>query len=270
MIDGFRIIDLHVHSELSGCADKSPGYRAGEVLRHAAGLGIDGVGFTDHILEPQPGLSAELVAEMGGRPGLERTRKLRALLAGLDPAGLPPFRVGAEVDVFRPGLFAVSAAGRRELDFAAFSANHPGLACMPGPGSDEPGAVARHILDQTLSAVRSGLATSLAHPLIPMGRPQPADVHAVLAGDGGGAAGLFEEMRDRGVLLGFPRQLLTAGHLAPQKSAAALYALAARVGTRLVFETDCHAFWHMSCIVPLVEYARRLGLGPQNFISELP
>ena len=268
MIDGYRVIDLHVHSELSGCADKAPGYTAELVLRHAARLGIDGVGFADHVLEPQPELPAALVEEIGGRPGLERTRKLRGILAGLDAPGLPPFRIGAEVDVFRPGLFAVPAAGRRELDFAAVSANHPQLASMPAPESDEPGALARHILEKTLSAVRSGLATSIAHPLIPLGRARAAEAYALLPALG--AEGLFEEMRDRGVLLGFSRQLLTAQHLARQKDAAALYALAARVGVRLVFETDCHQFWHMSCIVPLVELARKLGLGPERFAGELP
>jgi histidinol phosphatase-like PHP family hydrolase len=226
------------------------------------------VAFTDHVLERQPELSAALIEEMGGRPGLERQRRLRASLAGLDVSGLPPLRVGAEVDAFRPGLYAVSAAGRRELDLAALSANHPQLESTPAPESDEPRAVARHILENTLAAVRSGLATSVAHPLIPMGRPHAAEVYALYPELG--VEGLFEEMRDRGVLLGFCRQLLTSQHLAKQKDVAVLYTLAAEVGVRLAFETDCHQLWHMACIVPLVEFARRLGLGPGNFISELP
>jgi histidinol phosphatase-like PHP family hydrolase len=268
MIDGFRVIDLHVHSELSGCADKPPGYKAELVLRHAAKLGIDGLAFTDHVLEPQAALSAELIAELGGRPGLERQRKLRASLAGLDPSGLPSFRVGAEVDVFAPGLFAVTPEGRRELDLAAMSANHPQLAGTPAPESAEPEAVARHILEKTRLAVRSGLATSLAHPLIPMGRPRAAEAYALYPGLG--VEELFEEARDAGVILGFSRHLLVSQHLARQKDAAALYALAVKVGVKLAFETDCHQLWHMSCIVAMIEFARKLGLAPGNFITDLP
>jgi len=268
MIDGFRVIDLHVHSELSGCADGPPGYKAELVLRHAARLGVDGVAFTDHVLEPQAALPGELVEEMGGRPGLERQRKLRASLAGLDASGLPPFRVGAEVDVFAPGLFAVTPAGRRELDLAALAANHPQLAGTPAPESDEPEAVARHLLEKTRAAVRSGLATSLAHPLIPLGRPRAAEAYALYPGLG--VEGLFEEARDAGILLGFSRHLVTGQHLARQRDAAALYALAAKVGLKLAFESDCHQLWHMSCIAAMVEFARKLGLAPGNFIAELP
>lgn len=268
MIDGYRVIDLHVHSDLSGCADQPPGYTAERVLRRAAELGIDGVAFTDHVLDPQPELPAALIAEMGGRPGLERPRALRARLAAMDPAGLPPFRVGAEVDVFRPGLFAVSAAGRRDLDLAILSANHPPLGSMPAPESAEPEAVARHILEKTLSAVRSGLATSIAHPLIALGQPRAAEAYACYSRIG--VAGLFEEMRDRGVLLGFSRHLVEAQDQARPEDAARLYALAVRVGVRLAFETDSHRLSHLSGIASLVERARTFGLGPRLFIAELP
>lgn len=268
MIDGFRVIDLHVHSELSGCADHSPEYNARSLLCHARSLGIDGVAFADHILEPRPELPKVLVDAMGGRPGLERTRKLREIMAGLDLSGLPPFRVGAEVDAFAPGLFAVSPAGRKELDAAVFSANHPDQPGGSAPAAPAPEDVARHILERTASAVRSGLATSIAHPLVPLGRDKAVEIYALYPRLG--LEGLFEEARDRNVIFGFSRHLIVNQNMAKQKDAAVIYALAAKVGVRLAFETDCHQLWHMSCIVPLVHFAQKLGLKPDNFISELP
>lgn len=268
MIAGFRVIDLHVHSELSGCADKPPGYTAELVLRHAAALGVDGLAFTDHVLEPQRRLPARLVAALGGRPGLERVRSLRARLAAMDTAGLPSFAIGAEVDVFAPGLFAITPAHSSELDLAVMAANHAPLDCMPAPAADDPAAIARHLLDNAVAAVQSGFATSLAHPFVPFGWARGAAAFALLPE--ADVAGLFEEMRDRHVLLGFSRHLIGSQHLVPHKHAARLYSLAATIGVGLAFETDCHQLWHMSCIVPLVELAIKFGLAPAHFISELP
>ena len=269
MIDGFCVIDLHVHSELSGCADKPPLYTAERVLRHAARLGIDGVGFSDHVLEPQAALPRELTDELEGRPGLERPAQLRKILAGTNALELPPFIIGAEVDAFGGGLFAITPEGRRSLDFVAMSANHPTRAGMSGPGSADADAVARHTMDVTREAVRSGLATSLAHPLIPLHSPEIGAaayaryVHL-------GLEGLLEDIRDAGIIFGFSRHLVTHSHLFRPRDVQTVYQLAARVGVSLAFETDCHQLWHMSCIVPLVELARKISLSPAHFITALP
>jgi len=268
MISGFRVIDLHVHSHLSGCADDEEHYSTASILRAAAALGVDGVGFADHVLEPQPGLPAELLDYLGGRPGLERVAALREELADIDLRSLPPVAVGAEVDVYGRGLSAITPVGRASLDHAAFSANHPQAPGTPAPDSESPEDIARHIMKRTREAVRSGLATSLAHPLIPMDRPASQEVYACYLPLG--VEHVFEEARDAGVALGFSRHLVTHAHFARPADAAEIYQAAARVGVKLAFETDSHALWHLACITPLVALAERMGLAPKHFISELP
>jgi histidinol phosphatase-like PHP family hydrolase len=268
MIDGYRVIDLHVHSNLSGCADDAPGYTPEVILRRAGQLGIDGVGFADHVLDPAAPLPPEVFAELAPRPGLERIARLRAELAALEAPGLPPFAVGAEVDVFLDGAPAISAAARPLLDHAPFSANHPPLAAEQISEDLSPEDVARNIMKKTRAALRSGMATSLAHPLLPMARSAPQEVFACYRPLG--VDGLFEEARDAGVALGFSRHLVTNQQLFRTSDAEALYADAVRVGVKLAFETDSHLLWQQACIVPLVALARRFGLGPECFLTDLP
>jgi len=267
VIDGFRILDGHVHSHLSGCADDPPGYTPEIVLRHAARLGIDGVGFCDHIFQLHAALPAELVAAMAGRGGLERVRALRDCLSRIDPAGLPTVSVGAEVEAWGDGLIPLTAGGRAELDRAVFSANHDEPAGVPRPASDRPEDVARHILRNTREAIESGMASSIGHPLLGLNWPRPREVYALYPKLG--LDGLFEQARDAGVAFGFSRHLLSE-HLAHHRDVRAVYRTAVRVGVKLAFETDCHRLWHMSCIVALVELARYVGLEPGDFIDEFP
>ncbi len=268
MIDGYRVIDLHVHSHLSGCADDEADYATEAILRRAAQLGVDAIGFADHVLDPDAQLPPEIFAELEGRPGLERTEALRAELAALEGTGLPAVAVGAEVDLFYEGRPSISPAARPRLDHAPFSANHPPLPPEAFPDELSPEDTARYLMKRTRAAIRSGMATSLAHPLLAMGLSRPDEVYACYVALG--VEGLFEEARDADVALGFSRHLITNQHLFRTADAEALYRTAARVGVRLAFETDSHLMWQLACIVPLVALARRFGLAPEGFVQELP
>jgi histidinol phosphatase-like PHP family hydrolase len=268
MIGDYRVIDLHVHSHLSGCADDAPGYSAEAILRHASALGTDAVAFADHILDPAAALPTEVFEYLDERPGFERVEQLRGELAALELQGLPRVAVGCEVDVFADGAFSIAAALRARLDHAAFSANHPPVPPLPAPEGDNPEDVARYVMKKSRSAIRSGMATSLAHPFLPMGFPRAQEVYACYLPMG--AEGLFEEARDAGIALGFSRHLVSSSQLVRHDDVRELYSAAARVGVKLAFETDSHSLWHMSCILPLVELARRFGLTPDRFISALP
>jgi histidinol phosphatase-like PHP family hydrolase len=268
MISDYRVIDMHVHSHLSGCADSEPEYATIKILEHAAALGVDGIGFADHIFDPDCEVPDEVRAEYAERPGFERTVALREELEGLElPASLS-VAVGAEIDVWAPGVFALAPGNRKLLDFAGLSANHPPLMLEYEPPSNEPGAIAEFLLAKARFAVESGAASVLGHPLLAMGFDRPAEVYSALQELE--LESLFESARDATVAIGFSRHLLADGQLARSDDVQSLYSRAARVGAHLAFETDSHSLEQLSCIVALVQLAQDIDLTPENFLAELP
>ena len=156
--------DLHVHTYLSACCQDKEGQRPAAILVLAEEMGLRTLGFTDHVWA-----NPNIPPSGFYRPQDERQiSQLRADLATVS-TGIRVL-VGCEAEMIAPGQFGITPQFAEELDFVLLACSHFHMKdFVAQPKSNAPGDLAKHMLNFFRSGVSSGLATSIAHPLFPLG-----------------------------------------------------------------------------------------------------
>jgi histidinol phosphatase-like PHP family hydrolase len=250
--------DLHVHTYLSACCRDKEGMTVTNVLAAAEASGLRTVGFSDHLW-----MNAAVPPSSWYRPqDATQIRRLRNDLAALGPS---PVRVsvGCEADMRAPGQFSITPEFAAGLDHVLLACSHFHMKdFIEQPADTSPRAVAEHLVAFFVSGVRSGLATSIAHPFLPIG--DTARLDAILGSLSDAeltdALGVAAERR---VALEITVGFLPKAGPEPTFSLETplrLLTLAKTAGCRFTFGTDAHdlpSLDHLAGLQPLVD---RLGL----------
>ncbi len=156
--------DLHVHTYLSACCREKERQTPSAILSLAEDMGVNTIGFADHVW-----VNPNLSPDDWYRPQDEsQISKLRADLSTLSTR--IRVLVGCEAEMIAPGKIGITPQFAEDLDFVLLACSHFHLkGLVAQPQSHAPRDVAAHMLKFLLSGVSSGLATSIAHPLLPFG-----------------------------------------------------------------------------------------------------
>jgi histidinol phosphatase-like PHP family hydrolase len=142
-----RVLDYHVHSNLSECA--FPEMSIPTIARRMEELGYEEVGILDHVYSPRAARDLEI--------------KRHALAAA---PRRPRIRLGAELCMVRPGQLNVPLKTLAGADFVMIATTHFGLPWIADP---PPGAsrreIARYVLEMFAAAAELPEADVIAHPL---------------------------------------------------------------------------------------------------------
>jgi histidinol phosphatase-like PHP family hydrolase len=209
--------DWHLHTTFSReCGE--PGATPGNIVNTAHDIGLEAIGFTDHIHFPHQ---------------IERIDELRAVLPA-PPDGLRVY-VACEADMLSPTTVAISAETAAGLDYVIVSASHLYEDNLELPADLDPPRMASFILELTNGAIASGLADIVAHPFGVPGCPFPwAEV--VAAADPGALRETAREAARRGVAMELnPRYVRQA-----PEQAGWLFRLFLESGCRLALVSDAH------------------------------
>ncbi len=248
--------DLHVHTYLSSCCQEKETQRPDAILAKAAALGRRMIGFADHVwTNPNVNPSAWYKPQ-----DARQIDRLREDLRGVTS----PVRVlvGCEADTIAPGKFSITREFADTLDFVLLACSHFHMSeFVQQPRDRTPRALGEHMLAFFISAVESGLATSIAHPFRPIG----SDAIYAQAMDSLSDAELLEALgraAQRGVALE-----ITTGFLPPVKDPAwtldtprRLIALARAAGCRFTLGSDAHSLSAMERLDALEPLLTSLNL----------
>jgi len=152
-----------VHTYLSACC-ADPLQRPDGILAQAKSLGRAVIGFSDHLwMNPHQEPNAWY------RPqDARQIVRLREDLRAVDTA--MRVLVGCEADTLAPGRFSITAEFARGLDFVNLSCSHFHIRdVVQQPPDADPRSLGTHLLTFFVSAVQSGFATTIVHPLLPCG-----------------------------------------------------------------------------------------------------
>ncbi len=163
--------DLHLHTHLSACCGDKENMVVAKLLPQAVALGLKLVGFSDHVwmnqaIAPSPWYRPQDASQI---------QKLRDELAEM---GSLPLRVsvGCEADMRAPAEFSITHDFAESMDHVLLSCSHFHMKnFVEQPADSSPRAVAEHLMRFFISGVKSGLATSIAHPFLPIGDVERLD-----------------------------------------------------------------------------------------------
>ncbi len=157
--------DLHVHTFLSECC-MSQEQTPENIIREAQELGLKQIGFADHLWA-NPTLKPHLFYE---KQDFRSIAELRRQLTAIEiPEGIQVL-VGCEAEMAGPGHYGITPRLAEMLDFVLLSTDHFYFhGFVEEPALRTPKALAAHMLKMFIAGARSGLATALAHPMIPHG-----------------------------------------------------------------------------------------------------
>ncbi len=157
--------DLHVHTFLSECS-MSPTQTPENIIRQARELGLRQIGFADHIWanhEIQPHSFYQSQDE-------RQISRLREQLKKIEIPDDIKVLVGCEAEMAGPGRFGITRELAESLDFVLLATDHFYFSgFVDEPPERTPRALAKHMLTMFKAGAASGLATSLAHPMMPFG-----------------------------------------------------------------------------------------------------
>ena len=228
--------DLHVHTYLSACCHEKGRQTPGAILALAEHMGVGTIGFADHMW-----VNPDLPPSDWYRPQDEsQTRRLRAELSGVSTR--TRVLVGCEAEMIAPGKVGLTPEAARRLDFVLLACSHFHMkGFVEQPPSRAPRDIATHMLKFFRAGVRSGVATSIAHPCLPCGYVTHYDA-AVAAISDDEFLDAFGEAAEKAVALEVTVSFIPA----PPESGFSLetpvrfLSLAKQAGCRFTFGTDAH------------------------------
>jgi len=156
--------DLHVHSCLSACCEDKENQTPAAILSLAEDMGVRTIGFADHVWT-NPNLSPNCWYRPQGENQIVNIRRQLASVSTTVRV-----LIGCEAETIAPGQFGITPEFAQELDFVLLACSHFHMKdFVEQPESDSPQDLGRHMLKFFRSAVSSGFATSIPHPLLPCG-----------------------------------------------------------------------------------------------------
>ena len=259
--------DLHIHTGLSACCEAKDEQQPGKILQRAAEMGLNTVGFSDHIwVNP-------LIRPCGWYEpqGAGQIASLREMLAEQPNFGVRA-SIGCEADMTAPGNFGMTRDFADTLDHVLLSCSHFHMkGFVQQPEDESSRSVGRHLLAFLRSGVTSGLPTSIAHPLVPFGRiDRFSEIIAMLPDEELlEAFGLAAENR---VALEITTVYLPKADPATGQTKWSLetplriLTLAKKAGCRFTFGTDAHSAAGQSCIFDLAPLLQAAKLEKQDIL----
>ncbi|TFH15104.1 MAG: hypothetical protein E4H02_08560 [Lentisphaerales bacterium] len=229
--------DLHVHTYLSACCGEKRRQTPSAAISLAEQMGVQTIGFADHVWA-----NPDISPSDWYRPQDEsQISRLRADLATVS-TGIRVL-VGCEAETIAPGQFGITLQFAETLDFVLLACSHFHMKDLVAqPESNTPRALAEHMLKFFRSGVSSGLATSIAHPLLPCGRLDEFDaaVDSISDAEFTDAFGLAY---DHGVAIEITTGFLPADSQRPFsiETPVRFLSLAKRAGCKFTLATDAHS-----------------------------
>ncbi len=226
-------------------------------------MGVCTIGFSDHVWA-----NPHLSPSEWYRPQDEgQISKLRSQLADVST----PVRVlvGCEADMIAPGKFGIVPEFARTLDYVLLSCSHFHMKeFVAQPQTDAPSDLARQMLDFFRSGVASDLATSIAHPLFPIGSRDKFDraISSISDAELQDAFGLASE---HGTALE-----ITPIFIPPKidplfsiDTPARFLSIARDMGCKFTFGTDAHDFEGQKRLPELAVVADMAGIHDEDVLN---
>ncbi len=256
--------DLHIHTYLSACCKAKEQMTVANIIEAASELGLETIGFSDHVwmneaIEPSGFYKSQ---------GASQIARLRSDLAECKDIPLR-ISVGCEADTRAPGEFSITPEFAESLDHVLLSCSHFHMTrFVEQPADTAPASVAKHLIKFFTSGIRTGWATAIAHPFLPVG--DTARLDAIL-----GSISEMEfkdvlgEAAERGVAIeiatGFlpdPANKETFSIETPLR----MLALAKEVGCKFSFGSDAHDFTRLYRLPELHYFVNALNLTEKDLL----
>lgn len=229
--------DLHIHSYLSACSHEKETRTPAAIVSLAEEMGLRMIGFADHLWT-----NPHVAPSDWYRPQDEsQISKLRSELQGISSD--VRVLVGCEVETIAPGKFGITREFAEQLDFVLLACSHfHQKEFVEQPDGDTPQDLGKHIMKFFRSAVSSGLATSIPHPLIPCGSLDKFD-EAIASISDAELQDAFGLAQQHGVALE-----ITVGFIPTEKRRISFetpirfLSLAKQAGCKFTLGTDAHSF----------------------------
>ncbi len=155
--------DMHIHTDLSRCC-RSPEQTMENVIKTWSKGGIKKIGLADHVWDSPEYPASVWYEPMDGSANLQLHDVIHARQWDIE------ILVGCEADTQAPGVFGITHELKNNLDYVMMSASHFHMKeFMEQPVDTSPRGIAEHMLAFFVSAVSSGLADAIVHPLFPFG-----------------------------------------------------------------------------------------------------
>jgi len=250
--------DLHVHTVLSACChDEQATPEA--IVRRAAAAGLKTVGFADHLWD----------AAVDGASDWYRPQDLAHLLQirRMLPADTRGVRVlvGCETEYLGGGVVGISPETAAELDFVLLPVTHFHMRGYVVPeGLSDPRDLADLMAERFADGVESGLATGIAHPFLPCGHCDRADVILGCISDGT-FADCFGRAAERGVSIEVHVGMFPSLRAVPEggfsdETFLRVLTLARRAGCVFHFASDAHCLDGIGGVRDLEPFVRQIGI----------
>lgn len=163
--------DLHLHTYLSSCCHDKENMVVNRIIEAAHSIGLATIGFSDHVwmnpaIEPSPWYKPQDAAHI---------ERLRDDIAAADSRGIK-ISFGCEADMRAPGQYSITPEYAATLDHVLLSCSHFHMTkFVEQPEENTPAGIGQHLIKFFVDGVNSGLATSIAHPFMPVGNYESLD-----------------------------------------------------------------------------------------------
>ncbi len=253
--------DLHMHTYISACCNDKENHRPGQILALAQEMGVKLIGFADHVW-----MNPEVTPSGWYRPQDERQiSRLRQDLSVIQ-TGVRNL-VGCEDDMLAQGQLSITQEFARGLDFVLLSGSHLHMHDLVAqPRSYAGRDLAEHLLAMFRAALTSGLATSIAHPLLPCGHLESFDAAVETMSDGE-LADAFGLAVEEGVALEVTTGFIPAESAQFSMETPIRFLSGARTaGCRFTFGTDAHAPMAQRRLPELAQLAENAGITDHDLL----
>ncbi|MCP4177705.1 MAG: hypothetical protein GY756_08055 [bacterium] len=259
--------DLHIHTYLSSCCRDIDNQRPKKILSLAEQMGLKTIGFSDHIwtnkqIKPNNWYS------------LQNERQIIQLRRGLKSISTPlHILIGCEADTITPNKFTITQKYADTLDYVNLSCSHFHMKeLVQQPTDNTPYTIGKHLLRFFDSAVKSGIANNIVHPLLPFGYENQYDF-------------IIESLSDNELLnsfalaaelnIGIEITVSFIPKLDKEKkiplwsidTPIRVLSLAKKAGCKFYFASDAHSPNEMQRIKELEYFVKCLSLSDEDIIS---
>ena len=157
--------DWHIHSHFSGCSN-DPEQNVQNICHIAVKANLSAIGFADHLWQnPDKSTWPEDLAKNNH----EIIAELREEIANANiPSDLQVF-LGAEAEMTGFNQFSITKDFAETLDFVLMPHNHIHQNYIKKPAICTAENLINFLLDRFSICAKSGLATIMAHPMLPYG-----------------------------------------------------------------------------------------------------